>query len=74
MSDSLDPDPSLEKDVDPYHGLFCDLMLGMAGIRKRPVLLSITHNSVPVLWRSGLKCVTFNFGASLLDCVYGDAR
>jgi hypothetical protein len=34
--------------------------------RKRPVWLSITHNSAPVLWGS-LKSVTINFIESLLD-------
>ena len=32
--------------------------------------LSITHNSVPYCG-GGLKSVTINFGASLLDCLHG---
>jgi hypothetical protein len=49
-------------------------VFAIAHMSKRSVILLITHNSVAVLWRFGLKSVTFNFGVSLLDCVYGDAR
>jgi hypothetical protein len=39
-------------------------------LRKRPVLLSITHNSIPCS-KVGLKSVTINFGASLMDFLHG---
>lgn len=41
---------------------------------KRSILLSITHNSVTVSGRFGLKGVTINFVASLLNCLHGVSR
>jgi len=39
--------------------------------RKRPVWLSITHNSERVSVRFGLKSVTINLGAVLMDFLHG---